>query len=163
VLSNCSAPEALARYTARHNKILTLLIEWIRPKLNQSVEIYCDLQLAGTRHVSELFNNFKPDLALKSFNKVGLLELTVCHETNLRASRDYKLNKYSNIAHDRALFIKDAKISLSTCETTTLGFVVIEPKFLSDWNLPPLDNNIVSAITKSAVMSSFDIYSKRNV
>ena len=53
-----------------------LLIDWIRPKLNPDVEIFCDLQLAGTRHVSELFNHFKPDLVLKNSKKVGLLELT---------------------------------------------------------------------------------------
>jgi hypothetical protein len=162
-LSNCSSVEALSRYTERHNRILMLLIDWIRPKINKSVEIYCDLQLAGTRHVSELFNNFRPDLALKLSNKIGLLELTVCHETNIMNSRDYKLNKYHNIASDRSVFIKDSIISLSTCETTTLGFIALEPKFLSDWNLPPLDKDITAAITKSAVMSSFEIYSRRNV
>ena len=163
VLSNCGAPEALARYTERHNRILMLLIDWIRPKLNPDVEIFCDLQLAGTRHVSELFNHFKPDLALKNSKKVGLLELTVCHETNFMASRNYKLNKYGNIACDRSSLIKDVAISLSTCEVSTLGFVALEPKFLADWTLPPLDNECLKSIIKSAVVSSFEIYAKRNI
>jgi hypothetical protein len=135
----------------------------MKPKLNQNVEIFCDLLLPGTKNVCDLFKNSKPDLALKTSNKVGLLELTVCHETNLIASRNYKLNKYRNIADDRAVIIEQASISLSTCEVSTLGFTVLDPKFLSDWGLPLLDKTLLNAITKSAIMSSFNIYCNRNL
>src|SRR6267154_693636 len=33
VLSNCSSPDALARYTDRHNRILELIARWIVPQL----------------------------------------------------------------------------------------------------------------------------------
>jgi len=163
VLSNCSSPEVLERYTGRHNTILSLLIEWMRPKLNQNVQIFCDLQLSGTKNVCDLFKNSKPDLALKTSNKVGLLELTVCHETNLIVSRNYKLNKYRKIADDRAVIIEQASISLSMCEVSTLGFTVLDPKFLSDWGLPLLDKTLLNAITKYAIMLSFSIYCDRNL
>ena len=107
----------------------------MHPKLPPDVEIYSDLHSVHTRHVSDLFTSFKPDLALRDRQRVGVLELTVCHETNLIASRNFKLNKYSNLSRYRTLVIKDIPVTVATWETTTLGFTALESKFLSDWEL----------------------------
>ena len=163
VLSNCSSANALSRYTNRHNKLIKLLVDWLLPKLPKDVTIYTDLHTAHTKHISDIFNNLKPDLALRKKHKVGILELTVCHETNLVASRNYKLNKYSNISQHRSQEIKNCSTALATWETTTLGFTVLEPKFLADWGLPNLDNSILNNLTKSVIESSFEIFALRNV
>jgi hypothetical protein len=163
VLSNCSSPSALSRYTNRHNKLIELFVDWVRPKLAAGVEIYTDLHCANTKHISDLFSNLKPDLALRSGSRVGILELTVCHESNLVASRNYKLTKYSTIAQYRSQQIKNIPVTLATWETTTLGFTLLEPKFLADWGIPKLDKIIYNSLTKSVIGSSFDIYALRNV
>jgi len=57
---------------------------------------YHDLPLNSSYH-SDLFNDLRPDIAVKSDSKVTVLELTVCHETNLVSSRNYKLDKYKTL------------------------------------------------------------------
>ena len=141
VLSNCSAPEALARYLERHNKILRLLVDWLKDKIGGGREwtIYCDLDVVGTRHVSDLFVGVRPDLAIVNSNKVLICELTVCHETNLEISRAYKINKYSNIASARSSMIKNHVVKVCTMEVTTMGFVALDPIFLKESSLPKLN------------------------
>ena len=66
VLSNCSFPDALARYTDRHNRILELIAKWIVPQLKSNYALYCDLSVPGARPVCDLFKGFRPDLAIVS-------------------------------------------------------------------------------------------------
>ena len=60
--------------------------------------IYADLVQANVLPVADLFNNYRPDIAIVDSNSICTLELTVCHETNVLSSRDYKRDKYKNIA-----------------------------------------------------------------
>jgi len=96
VLSHCSSPDALVRYTSRHNAVLEIIAKWILSHLQGANTLHCDLTIPGTRHVCDLFNGPRPDLAIVSPSRIVIGELTVCHETNLLSSRDYKLNKYSS-------------------------------------------------------------------
>src|SRR3989442_14829845 len=93
VLSNCSSPDALARYTNRHNDILELITKWIVPQLKTGHSLYCDLRVPGAYQVCDLFIGSRPDLAIVTPSKLMIGELTVCHEINLERSRDYKLQK----------------------------------------------------------------------
>jgi hypothetical protein len=93
VLSNCGSQESLSRYLDRHNQILKLIVDWIVPNLGAAGILYYDLSLPGVRHITDLFNGFRPDLAIVSNSRIVVGELTVCHETNLQTSRDFKLNK----------------------------------------------------------------------
>src|SRR6266516_5287160 len=56
VLSNCSSPDALARYTNRHNSILELIAKWIVHQLKNNYTLYCDLRVPGDSQVCDLFN-----------------------------------------------------------------------------------------------------------
>src|SRR6266516_790110 len=95
VLSNCGHHDALSRYTDRHNRILELIAKWVVTMLKSNYTLYCDLNVPGARPVCDLFNGFRPDLAIVSPTKIVVGELTICRETNLIKSRDYKLQKYS--------------------------------------------------------------------
>jgi hypothetical protein len=161
VLSNCGSPEVLSRYLERHNKILRLLVNWIKPKLNGAAQLYCDLAIEGTRHISDLFNGVRPDLAIVNSSRIDVCELTVCHETNLLSSRNYKINKYINIASSRSSLVQQHTVNVYTIEVSTLGFVIAEPQFFKSWGLPTFNNAMLSEITKSAILSSHDIYGKR--
>src|SRR6266516_2034081 len=123
-LSNCSSPDALAQYTDRHNQILELMAKWTVSQLKSNQSLYCDLRVPGDRPVCDLFNGFRPDMAIVSSKKIVVGELTVCHETNLKQSRDYKLQKYSNLEAARAGEFMSHAVLVHTIEVSTLWFVV---------------------------------------
>src|SRR6267154_2105157 len=91
VLSNCSSPDALARYTDRHNRILELIARWIVPQLKSNQSLYCDLRVSGARSICDLFNSLRPDLAIVSPTKIVVGELTVmkptCSSQEITSSR----------------------------------------------------------------------------
>src|SRR6267154_4955577 len=106
VLSQCSSLAALAQYTGRHNKILEIIAKSIITHIEGSKSLYCDLRVPGVRQVCYLFNGKRPDLAIVFPSRIVGGELTVCHEKNLRHSRVYKLNKYSNLEAARSSAFK---------------------------------------------------------
>ena len=161
VLSNCNSPEALARYTDRHNNILELIAKWIVPQLKNNQSLYCDLKVPGTRQVCDLFNGPRPDLAIVSPSKVVVGELTVCHETNMQRSRDYKIQKYSNLGSARSTEFRGRAIMVHTVEVSTLGFVVAEPSFFKNGGIPCFDPLILKALSKTAILASRSIYCNR--
>ena len=161
VLSNCSSPDALARYTDRHNCILEIIAEWIVPQLKSNQSLYCDLKVPGARPVCDLFNGFRPDLAIVSQTRIIVGELTVCHETNMQQSRDYKLQKYSNLEAARSGEFKNHAVRVHTFEISTLGFVVAEPNFFANGEIPPFDPPLIENLSRSAVLSSRSIYCNR--
>jgi len=56
--------------------------------------VFADVELSGAHSMGELFEpSVRPDLAVMSDSTVSVLELTVCHETNLLKSKQYKLDK----------------------------------------------------------------------
>ena len=78
--------------------MLSLLINWLRSSLAADQFIYADLPGSDILPVADLFNSFRPDIAVADDNSVCTLELTVCHETNFISSRNYKHNKYKDIS-----------------------------------------------------------------
>ena len=161
VLSNCSSPDALARYTDRHNRILELIARWIVPQLKSNQSLYCDLKVSGTRSICDLFNTLRPDLAIVSPTKIVVGELTVCHETNLQQSRDYKLQKYSNLEAVRASEFRSRTVLVHTIEVSTLGFVVAEPNFFRNGGIQNFDTNILKELSRMAMLASRSIYCNR--
>src|ERR1700690_2141833 len=68
VLSNCGSPTALRRYTVRHNEVLSLIINWLRSSLSANQLIYADLSGSDILPVGDLFNGFRPDIAIADDN-----------------------------------------------------------------------------------------------
>ncbi len=161
VLSHCSFPDALLRYTDRHNLILELIAKWIVPQLKSNYILYCDLNVPGARPVCDLFIGFRPDLAIVSPTKIVVGELTVCHETNLVKSRDYKLQKYSNLEAARSSEFSRRAVLVHTIEISTLGFVVAEPNFFKQGGIPNFDPPIVKELARTAILASKSIYDNR--
>jgi len=161
VLSNCSSPEMLARYTDRHNNILELIAKWIAPQLKNNQSLYCDLSVPGAHQICDLFNGPRPDLAIVSPFKVVIGQLTVCHETNMMRSREYKMQKYSNLGAARSTEFRSRAFSVHTMEVSTLGFVVAEPSFFTNAGIHCFDPIILKALSKSAILASRSIYCNR--
>ena len=103
--------------------MLTLLIGWLKSVLAGTQIIYADLVEANILPVADLFNNYRPDIAIADSNSICTLELTVCHETNVVSSRDYKRDKYKNIADFRSTLAGNRKVYSHTIEISTLGFI----------------------------------------
>ena len=162
VLSNCGHRDALSRYTDRHNLILDLIAKWIVPRLKSNYTLYCDLSVHGARPVCDLFNGFRPDLAIVSPTKIVVGELTVCHETNLIKSRDFKLQKYQNLEAARSGEFSRHAVLLHTIEVSTLGFVVAEPDFFKQGDIPNFDSLLIKDLSRTAVLASKSIYDNRS-
>ena len=157
VLSNCSNPVVLKRYTERHDKILTLLSNWLVSKIDNKVcKVFCDLPEFD--QISDLFSSLRPDLALMKGQNIKIIELTVCHETNLSNSRTYKIDKYKDIQKHTTELTKNFTISVTTCEVSTLGFLQFYSNYLKDFNIPHFDEAFVNKLSTCAIQSSFDIY-----
>src|SRR6266516_248510 len=158
VLSHCSSRDALVRYTNRHNRILETIAKWIVPQLKSNQTLCCDLSVPGARSVCDLFNRVRPDLAIVSPSKIVVGELTVCHETNLIKSRDYKLQKYSNLEAATASEFSNYPVKVCTIEVSTLGLVVAEPDFFKNSELPPFDHRLLKELATVALSLSKAIY-----
>jgi hypothetical protein len=160
VLSNCSAPIALERYTKRHDEILNILVSWLKTALPTSSKLYADLVKSDCLPVTDLFNSCRPDIVICSNGVLNVLELTVCHETNLESSKNYKKNKYANIARVCSYPAKDIK--MFTCEVSCLGFIAELGDFCKACKIPNIPLAIQNSIANSALSSSYKIYCNRN-
>ena len=67
-------------------------------------------------NLTKKFYRVRPDLAIVSPLKIVVGELTVCHETSLIKSLDYKLQKYSNIEAARSSEFCRRPVKLHTIE-----------------------------------------------
>ena len=88
-------------------------------------------------------------------------ELTVCHETNLQQSRDYKLQKYSNLEAVRAIEFRSRTVLVHTIAVSTLGFVVTEPNFFRNGGIQYFDTNVLKELSRMAILASRSIYCNR--
>src|SRR6267154_2736630 len=137
------------------------MAKWILTHIEGTKSLYCDLRVPGARQVCDLFNGPRPDLAIVFPSRIVAGELTVLHETSLRDSRDYKLNKYSNLEASRSSAFKHNSVSVHTLEVSTLGFVAAEPNFFKIGGIPPFDQPLLQELTKVAVLASRSTYCNR--
>ena len=162
VLSNCSNPSALKRYLDRHNKILALLANWFTAKMETDCTLFVDLPGSCFKQTQDLFVGVRPDMAIVKNNNILAIELTICHETNLKSSKNYKLNKYKNLGSCKAEIIKNHKLSLATCEVSVLGFLQFDIHCLDQFDLPPMDDVTLLNLSRNVIFSSFEIYTHRD-
>ena len=163
VLSNCESPVALKRYTNRHDQILEAMVNWLKISKNDSQSIVADLKCEGSVPVSDIFEDcYRPDICIIDSKSVYVLELTVCHETNLIKSKQYKMNKYENLKNSLRPKHQHRNVFVFTWEVTTLGFVSDLQDFTKSLRFPNVPKEIINSITKIALIQSFEIYCKRN-
>jgi hypothetical protein len=104
----------------------------------------------------------RPDLVLSGDAAILILELTVCHESNLQSSRTYKTHKYENIAASRREQWKHIPVELFTLEVSILGFISDMNKFVKAAALPNIPCALKTKLIHTAINCSFDIYKNRN-
>ena len=161
LLSNCSNPLMLEQYLHRHNEILKLFSSWIDQNKSSSQQLFTDLDSGNP--ISEVFHDsVRPDLILSDDSTILVLELTVCHETNLQSSKAYKLNKYKNISSLRREQWRNIQVKLFTLEISNLGFLSDLSQFTAAACLPNLPSVLKLKLIHSAINCSFNIYGNRN-
>ena len=162
VLSNCSSATALRRYTSPHDGVLGLLLSWLRSVVPESCAIYTDLgSVSGTLPVCDLFINYRPDIAVMKGKEFHTWELTVCPETNMVKSREYKENKYRLLDKATTSQSGGRKTFTHTIEVSTLGFVSNMLDFTKSLKLA-LPITLKKSIILTVLKSSFKIYCERN-
>ena len=62
----------------------------------------------------------RPDIVVKSRKYIATLELTICHESNSIASKNYKVSKYKNLKQNLLSPYSSYKLLNYTIEVTTL-------------------------------------------
>ena len=129
--------------------------------MRDKLYLCCDLRVHGAHQVCDLFNGPRPDLAIVTPSKIVVGELTVCHATNLLRSRDYKLQKYSNLGAARAGEFRSRPVLVHTVEVSTLGFVVAEPNFFRNGGIQPFDPPLLKEVSRTAILASRSIYCNR--
>ena len=161
LLSNCSNPLMLDQYLQRHNEILKLISSWIDLKKSTSQRLFIDLDSANS--ISLVFHDsVRPDLILAVDSVILVLELTVCHESNLQTSRAFKQNKYENIANFCRDSWRKVPVKLFTVEVSILGFISDLDKFTASACLPNLPSSLKYKLIHTVLNYSFNIYSNRN-
>jgi len=164
VLSNCSYQKALDRYTQRHNNILSIIANWIASSKPGNMQLFVDLSSASFGPIDDVFQTcVRPDLILyDGGDNIFVLELSVCHESNLQKTRLYKQNKYVNISQNLTSKFSICAVELYTLEVSVLGFQSDLSEFCAAARLPVLPDYIKTEISKVAINSSYNIYRLRN-
>ena len=163
VLANCSAPTSLERYTRRHNNVLFLIATWLRSVKSDGQELYVDFPSTEWDPVVTIFQpSCRPDIVLVDGSKISTLELTICHETNLEKSRQFKMNKYENIRVHLQPHLTLSTVNTFSIEVSTLGFISNIHDFRKSMKLPKLPKLTLNSIIKSALSDSYNIYCLRN-
>ena len=95
-------------------------------------------------------------------NSIHILELTLCHETNMIISNEYKKNKYRSISLCGSSVAGNRKITPHFIEVSTLGFISSCLDFTKAVKIAAMPDTLKHKIVASAVKSSFGIYCNRN-
>jgi hypothetical protein len=162
VLSHCSAPIALERYTTRHNHILKLLADWIMREISDHQKLYADIP-GDYNPIDEIFEPaVRPDIALVDGSKIVILELTVCHESNLEKSKLFKIEKYSKIREHLKMKYKTFSTKLFTIEISVLGFISDLTEFIKFAKLSKMRKDTIDSLIFQAIKDSFNINQSRH-
>ena len=162
VFNNC--PNYLERYKWRHDSILNLLSNKIDRSTNHdSINLYVDCDKLKYRCTSDLFVSLRPDVVVIIDNKVTVIELTVCFETNTEKSRSYKQNRYKALKDQ--LLIECDDFELIYLEFTSMGF--ISKNSFTPFNafltrLGINENRTITKCMETAIRATYFIFCRRN-
>ena len=140
-----------------------LLAEWLLSAKSADQSLYADIPSEKWNSVDKIFQSTcRPDLVLVDKLNISILELTICRETNLEKSKQYKLSKYQNIHDHIQPHLRNYSVKTFTIEVSTLGFISNYRDFIKSMNLPKLSKSIMHTIIQSVLKSSHNIYCFRN-
>ena len=161
LLSHCAY--LLDRYSERHNRILEKIVRWIDSHKSPKQRLAVDLPFSSFIQIDTVFKpTIRPDIVLYDESSISILELTVCHETNLLKSKDYKLNKYKEAQIHLQNCFKHIPVQVYTGEISVLGIVSDLSGFFSAVHLPNFSLVAISELCRDAIKYSFEIYKLRN-
>ena len=113
--------------------------------------------------MSTIFRKFRPDITIVSASgDIVVWELTICHETNLSNSRNYKLNKYANLSDDLTPSYIHNQIDVYSIELSSLGLINNHCLVINHSNQLSVPNPVIQAMTRSVISNSYNIYRNRN-
>ena len=161
ILSNCNAAANQHRYLWRHNSVLNTIVYYLISIIDSSMKLHVDIP--GYRTPEDLFTSGnRPDLVLETETCIFALELTICFETNLVKSREYKINKYRNL--EKELHNTSKPFRSIFVEFSTLGFYSKDIKpFVDFLKLHKLDySRILEKCSETCIRSSYYIFNRRN-
>ena len=160
MLANCSVAATEGRYTWRHDSILFTILQFLSQLSLYGFVLYGDLD--GYRRTSEIFQTFRPYIALIKNDVLYVIELTRCFETNAEKSREKKQAKYRTLQQDT----KDRwrGFQFLSIEITSLG---IRTSHFEDIKVLFKGTNInlqrmISKCMEVAMRASVYIYIRRN-
>jgi len=139
-----------------------MIVMWMRSVVSSEQEVLADLPDSSNKSTAKLFHTFRPDIAVCDSSSVNVLELTICHETNLNKSKQYKLDKYRSLANYGTALTTGKLISCYSIEISTLGFISSCDDFTKANKIPGLPVELKQSIIRSVLSSSFRIYCSRN-
>lgn len=112
--------------------------------------------------MTDVFKSLRPDIVLVGNHNIVTLELTICHESNLLRSRQYKCDRYKDIALDLRNQYANFQVKSFTIEVTTLGFISDVSQFVKFISISKLPSSTKLMITVRALTNSLGIYYARN-
>lgn len=160
ILNNCPVAANQQRYLWRHNSVLNCIIYYLSSRLTTNMRLYVDIP--GNESTDALFTGGqRPDLVLDTTRKLFVVELTVCFETNLLKSRNYKKDRYMYLKEN--IIDKSKEVHLIFLELSSLGFYsseIVEFKnFLKELKLNP--KQILEKCVETCIRTSYYIYNRR--
>ena len=140
-------------------------MQWIRSQNLRNSTVHADLEDADINPILEVFQpNVRPDLVIVQNRQIFVLELTVCHETNLENSHKFKTEKYKNLN----LFLQpkytNFPVKFFPFEISVHGFMTNNLRtFLANIKLHEFPLTLRTAMIRSVIFSSFDNYKHRDI
>ena len=95
ILNNCSEAVRNGRYTSRHGSILFTICHYLPALENIGFELFADL--VGCKNPEILFNGPRSDIVVKNGNKLTVIELSCCYQTDFLKTLSYKIERYSKL------------------------------------------------------------------
>ena len=159
IVSNCSISANEGRFTWRHNSVLYTILSHVNPIVNDGYLIYADIE--GYANPGSLFRSVRPDIVIVKDKKYFIIELTVCFETNLIKSHEYKIDKYKNIKVE--VMDKNVTVEMYAVEFSCLGFssnaLIAFTKLLRTFNVDV--KRMISKCSEVCCRTSYYIFNRR--
>ena len=96
---------------------------WITSVVKDGSVVFVDLNEPTYNPLSELFISLRLDIAINCQNMISTLELTICHETNMKASKQFKSSKYNTLYQNLSPEFPECELLNNTVEVSSLGFI----------------------------------------